>query len=147
MAMDIPKSGGFALADIVSPSVAPNTIFRSTPHELFNRVVQTVTRYGYTGVYYQAVDCTTLSSSCANLTCSPNQEFLAPSWVLANSLLSSSSNHPPDESIAWSLFSSVAHILGPPIGSPSVLCLTPFHHSLSPIYFRTIVRNHVSPLY
>ena len=61
LAKDIPKSGGFTLADIVSPSVAHNTIFSSTPCELFSRVVQTVTRHSYTGEYYRAVDCTTLS--------------------------------------------------------------------------------------
>ena len=48
-----PKSGGFALADVVPPSIAPNKIFKNTPRELFGRVIQTVTGHGYTGEYYQ----------------------------------------------------------------------------------------------
>ena len=48
-----PKAGSFALADTVPPLIAPNAIFRSTPHELFGRVVQTLTGQGYTGEYYQ----------------------------------------------------------------------------------------------
>jgi len=48
-----PKTGSFALADTVPPSIASNAIFRSTPRELFGRVVQTLTGQGYTGEYYQ----------------------------------------------------------------------------------------------
>jgi len=52
-AEDSPKSGSFALADVIPPSIAPNAIFRSTPRELFGRVTQTITGHGYTGEYYQ----------------------------------------------------------------------------------------------
>ena len=52
-AKDSPKSGGFALADVVPPSIAPNKVFKNTTRELFGRVVQTVTSHGYTGEYYQ----------------------------------------------------------------------------------------------
>jgi len=50
---DSPKTGSFAMADVIPPSIAPNAIFRSTPRELFGRVTQTVTGHGYTGEYYQ----------------------------------------------------------------------------------------------
>ena len=52
-AENTPKTGSFALADTVPPSIAPNAIFRSTPRELFGRVVQTLTGHGFTGEYYQ----------------------------------------------------------------------------------------------
>jgi len=52
-AENTPKTSGFALADVVPPSIAPNAIFRSTPRELFGRVVQTLTGHGFTGEYYQ----------------------------------------------------------------------------------------------
>jgi len=52
-ARNSPKEGGFASADVVPPSIAPNAIFRSTPRELFGRAVQTLTGHGFTGKYYQ----------------------------------------------------------------------------------------------
>ena len=131
-AKDTPKSGSLMLADVVSPSIAPSTIF--------SRVVQTITEHGYTGESYQAVDCTMLSSSHANLMRSPNPEFLTPSWILTNSLLSSPPNHPQDESLVWSSFSSIAHILGPPPWfAKCTLFAPPLHHSLSPILFLFIL--------
>jgi len=53
-ARNTPKTGGFALADVIPPSIALNAIFRSTPRELFGRVVQTLTGHGYTGEYCQS---------------------------------------------------------------------------------------------
>ena len=52
-AKDSPKSSGFALADAIPLSIAPNKVFKNTSRELFGRVVQTVTGHSYTGEYYQ----------------------------------------------------------------------------------------------
>ncbi|KAF9642985.1 hypothetical protein BDM02DRAFT_3104989 [Thelephora ganbajun] len=38
--------------DVFNTTRVPSKFFRSTPRELYGRVVQTVTGHGYTGEYY-----------------------------------------------------------------------------------------------
>ena len=98
-----------------------------------------------------ATDCTTSFTSCTNPAHSPKPESLAPSRTLTDSIPPSPPIYPPNESLAWPLFSSTTHILGPPPRFAERILPTPpsppFPSNLFLSYFRAKVRNRVLPLY
>ena len=98
-----------------------------------------------------ATDCTTSFTSCTNPAHSPKPESLAPSRTLTDSIPPSPPIYPPNEPLAWPLFSSTTHILGPPPRFAERILPTPpsppFPSNLFLSYFRAKARNRVLPLY